>query len=437
MNSKREAIFTTTDPTVIVQRLVSLKNIRVLAYHRAGPRQMIEIEQILDRPSCPACGQEARLKDRPLVAYTDLPVYARPMSLLWRKHRWFCPNPQCRHGSWVSQDHRIAPARGKLTTRAGRWATSQVGHGRTVSDVAAELGCDWHTINDAVAAYGHKLLTADRSRITMTDAVGLDETSFVKLNHHHRHYVTTVCDVAHHQIIDLVGSRHYVDVAAYLHARPSAWKTHIRWASLDMSPTYRAVFTVVLPQARQIADHFHVIRTANRALDQVRQRVQHETLGHRGRKTDPLYRIRRLLCCGQERLAPDTAERVWAMLALGDPRAEVALAYRVKERLREVYQQTSLPAAQAMLDELICFSTAPAMPAEISRLGRTLKRWHDPILAWHEAHLSNSITEAMNNLIKRIKRIGFGFTNFNNYRIRVLLYAGKPNWRLLGNIFLD
>jgi hypothetical protein len=43
-------------------------------------------------------------------------------------------------------------------------------------------------------------------------------------------------------------------------------------------------------------------------------------------------------------------------------------------------------------------------------------------------------TEALNNLIKRIKRISFGFRNFENYRIRALLYAGRPNWRVLGSI---
>ena len=39
-----------------------------------------------------------------------------------------------------------------------------------------------------------------------------------------------------------------------------------------------------------------------------------------------------------------------------------------------------------------------------------------------------------NNLIKRVKRVAFGFTNFNNYRIRALLYAGKPNWALLNTL---
>ncbi len=48
--------------------------------------------------------------------------------------------------------------------------------------------------------------------------------------------------------------------------------------------------------------------------------------------------------------------------------------------------------------------------------------------------MSNAASEAANNLIKRVKRVGFGFSNFNNYRIRSLLYAGKLNWALLDTL---
>ena len=74
------------------------------------------------------------------------------------------------------------------------------------------------------------------------------------------------------------------------------------------------------------------------------------------------------------------------------------------------------------------------MSPEVQRLGASLRRWFDKIANYHVAKMSNGPTEALNNLIKRIKRIGFGFTNFENYRIRALLYAGKPNWRVLGSI---
>ncbi len=69
-----------------------------------------------------------------------------------------------------------------------------------------------------------------------------------------------------------------------------------------------------------------------------------------------------------------------------------------------------------------------------SRSSRTIHTWFDKICNYHLARVSNGPTEALNNLIKRVKRIGFGFRNFENYRIRALLYAGRPNWRVLGSI---
>jgi transposase len=57
----------------------------------------------------------------------------------------------------------------------------------------------------------------------------------------------------------------------------------------------------------------------------------------------------------------------------------------------------------------------------VHSLGRTLLRWRDQIVAWHRARVSNGPTEAMNHLIKWIKRVGFGFRRFAHYRIRVLL----------------
>ena len=73
-------------------------------------------------------------------------------------------------------------------------------------------------------------------------------------------------------------------------------------------------------------------------------------------------------------------------------------------------------------------------PTEVRQLGRTILRWRHQIAAWHQAHVSNGPTEAVNNLIKRVKRVAFGITNFTNYRIRALLYAGKPNWDLLATV---
>ena len=67
-------------------------------------------------------------------------------------------------------------------------------------------------------------------------------------------------------------------------------------------------------------------------------------------------------------------------------------------------------------------------------MARTLRNWFEPIVAWHRAKGSNGPTEGMNNLLKRFKRVEFGFTNFENFRIWALLCAGKPNFRVLDSI---
>ena len=435
MNQQAKSTSVLTQPNEILQALVGLKDVRVLAYGRRAREVELTIEQVVDVVLCPSCGGRAQVKERPVVSYVDLPVYGTPMRLSWKKHRMRCPNRSCPKQSWVLTDYRIAAKSCLLTTRAAKWATIQVGTGRTVLEVAAELDCEWHTINDAVTTYGAALLKADRKRLNKTTAIGLDETSFIKLGSRgFSDYATTVADVENHQIIDILPSRKFTDVAGWMYRQPQAWKERIAFGALDMSDAYAAVFTVVLPRAKQVVDSYHTIALANRCLDAIRRRVQSQQLGHRGRRDDPLYRARRFLLMGEERLDADRTERLRSLLELGDPNAEVAIAYRIKERLRDFYRTSDPDLARSLLEDLVRHCSKEAMPPEVQKLGRTLRRWFDKICNYHLAKVSNGPTEALNNLVKRIKRIGFGFRNFENYRIRALLYAGRPNWRVLGSM---
>lgn len=211
----------------------------------------------------------------------------------------------------------------------------------------------------------------------------------------------TVCDVQNHQIIDILPSRHFVDVAKWIDDQGPDWRLRITPGALDMSTTYAAVYSAMLPGAAQGVDPFHAVALANRALDTIRRRVQIEQLGHRGRKDDPLYRARRLLLRGEERLSDDDAERLRSLLELGDPTAEVAVAYRVKERLRDFYRESDPQAAEAILVDLRDHCLKKTMPPEIRRLGKTIQTWFAKLCNFHLARVSNGPTESLNNLIKR------------------------------------
>ncbi|HEY5011484.1 MAG TPA: ISL3 family transposase [Acidimicrobiia bacterium] len=396
----------------------------------------MHIETRDPRPSCSVCAGVVVIKDRPSVELVDLPCFGRPARLVWRKRRWSCPDRACAMRSWTEEMHAIAAPRLVMTDRAGRWVTMQVGrHGRTVNEVAGELGCDWHTANDTVIAYGTALVDDDPGRIGEPTALGLDETLFVRVGPRHRQaWSTSIVDVRAGKLLDVVPGRSSVEPCRWLEARGDAWLAKIEWATLDLSGPYRAVFDTMLPDAVQVADPFHVVKLANHKLDECRRRVQNETCGHRGRKDDPLYRCRRLLTKADERLDDNGRTKLLGLLDAGDPRGEVRNAWHAKEVVRSIYDHHDPDLAVEFVERLGHDLQDTSCPTEVRSLGRTIIRWKDQIAAWHRAHVTNGPTEAANNLIKRIKRIAFGFTRFRNYRIRVLLYAGKPNWDLLATL---
>ena len=116
----------------------------------------------------------------------------------------------------------------------------------------------------------------------------------------------------------------------------------------------------------------HAIRLANTVVDQVRRRTQQATLGHRGRKRDPLYRIRKLLLTAAEQLTSRGRVRLRAGLAAGDPGGEVAAAWQGKELLRAVYAAVGTAAARAALERFYRWSDGVQV-AELSRLARTVR----------------------------------------------------------------
>ena len=312
-------------------------------------------------------------------------------SVRWRKRRWVCRDSECAVGSFVEQDPGIGPRRALLTSRAARWVTGQVGQlGRPVQEVAAELGCAWHTVNREVSRWGEALLEADTDRVGKVEAVGVDETLFWRRGRWRiPQWCTSVVDVGGRQLLDIVVGRTAESAEAWFRSQSQEWLDGILWAVLDLSGPCRKAYDRVLPSALQVADPFHVVRLANQRLDEVRRRVQNETLGHRGRKGDPLYRIRRLLTAASERISDRGRSRLRGLLDAGDPHGEVRTAWHAKETVRSIYGIDSTALALRYTLDLADTLQDESCPPELNRLGRTIARWTPQITNWHISHVTN------------------------------------------------
>jgi transposase len=187
-----------------------------------------------------------------------------------------------------------------------------------------------------------------------------------------------------------------------------------------------------LDDAVAVLDAFHVVRLGLKAMEETRRRVQQEQLGHRGRKHDPLYRIRNTLRAGAERLSARQILRIENGLQAGDPHFEVTVAWRCYQQLRSAFRAPNLTEGRKIAIKVL--DSFPSCPIpEIARLGRTLHAWKDQFLAYFTtARANNGGTEAVNGIIELHRRIARGFRNPDNYRLRMILAAGRlthPNLR--------
>jgi transposase len=415
------------DGTEFDDALLGLRGFRVTAVSDDGAELLVGIETIRQAAGCPGCGVIARTKDRLRVVVRDLPAFGRRVKLVWSKRRFSCPEPDCPQNTWTERNDEL-PERRVLSARAARECTRAVGEeARSVASLARWLGVAWSTVMEAVREYGTPLVE-DPARVGEVTALGIDETAFLKANAEHpTALVTGFVDLERHLLIDMIRGNAAIDVARWLSTQTEEFLSAVATVACDLHEGYRVGLHPHLDHARQVADPFHVVAAANRCLDQVRRRVQNRELGHRGRKDDPLYKIRRVLLTGAERLNERGVDRMALGLRLGDPNDEVLGAWLAKEYVRDVYLTEDEDGAALLLDRVIegCLKDEVS---EIVSLGHTLKHWRTQILAHHATGASNGPTEAMNLLVKKIKRCGHGFKSFRNYRLRVLLHCGGIKW---------
>jgi transposase len=422
--------------------LLGMDGFVVLAAEEIGGQLELLVETAQEAAGCPRCGIVALAKDRRPTLVRDLPAAGRPAVLCWVKRVWACPEPICPQKTWTERHPAIAP-RAAVTERARYWAFEQVASGRTVAEVARELGVGWNTVMRAVTEHGKPRID-DPTRLDGVSRLGVDETAMLAARvvsptttgqgaavspprWEPTRYVTGIIDLSPGRparLLDVVDGRTGAGLVRWLDARGPDWRRQVRVAALDPFRGYGTALATALPHATRVLDAFHVVRLAGAALDEVRRRVQHEQTGHRGRATDPLYRVRRRLRRRADRLTAHTKARIEHYLAAGDPDGEVWAAWIVYQQVMAVYAAPDPDtgrdrATQTIRDALDC-----PIP-EIQRLGRTLAAWKAELLAYfNTGGVSNGPTEAVNLLIEKTRRAAHGFRNFNNYRLRLLLTHG-------------
>jgi transposase len=185
----------------------------------------------------------------------------------------------------------------------------------------------WESIKPLLAA-----AAADESRFAGVTTLGVDEHIWHHVNPVKRgpKELTGMVDLTRDKdgrnrarLLDLVPGRSGTVYADWLKERGDTFRTQVRVATLDPFRGYKNAIDDQLQDATAVRDAFHVVKLATAAVDEVRRRVQQDIHGHRGRKDDPLYRIRNILRAGHEHLTERQQHRLADAIAADERHDEV------------------------------------------------------------------------------------------------------------------
>jgi transposase len=182
-----------------------------------------------------------------------------------------------------------------------------------------------------------------------------------------------------------------------------AGRENVRNVLLDMSDSYRSFVKEFFPNARLIADKFHVLRLLTPALNKYRVAIT----GHK--RTLP---VRRLLLTPRYKLVYYERQALDRWLEQHKDLNEI---YRAKEALYNFYRIRGLNRARRALTKLTD-ALAHSKLKELKRFRRTLMAWREEILAYFETRLTNARTEGFNNVAKLVQKRAYGYRSFENYR---------------------
>ena len=322
----------------------------------------------------------------------------KPVFLVLRKRRFRCLD--C--GKVFTEPDPVFGVRRRTSQRFRSYLGQEAIH-QTVRHVARKEGVGEGLVRRCFTEEGQRLLRVPR-KPSPTRILGLDEFSIRK----GPVYDTAVVDLEHKRIIGVVSGHRQVEVAAFFDALPGAEKVEV--VVIDMHEPFRQAVELCLPQAKVVADKFHVLMHVHRALDQVRTSLQ------KGRKSE-LFRARYLLLTGVERLTPERHARLFALLSRYP---QLGRAWALKEAFREWYHFTTRRQAE---EALVVWerSVRDQGPEPFRGLLPMLQTWRQEILNYFDYPYTNGFLEGKNNRIKVIKRIAYGYRNAQNFRQRILL----------------
>lgn len=358
------------------------------------------IEMPVNEHRCPHCGNSTTyIKDYRLQTVRDLVVLGKPLIVTIRKRRYVCQH--C--NATFTEENPYIKRYCHFPNRLYIESLTESFRLQSFTSVAKRQGVSVTSI----IRWFDKL---NCPHPKLPECIAIDE---FRGNAGGEKFQCNVADPVKHQVIDILPSRNTEDLCKHFLKYPYKERAEVKKIVMDLSTLFRSVAKTMFPEAKIVADKFHVIRVVINSLENVRKRIQkefHET------KRKWFKRSRYLLLKPEYKLTDEDKTELARML---NSSYDLEKAYVLKERFYEVFRKQTRTEAKKELGNWLLLAADLSLP-EFRHCITTFSNWKTEIANIIGERVSNGFIEGSNNKIKVLKRISYGVRNFDRFRNRIL-----------------
>ena len=392
--------------TIHINTLFPFKRVKIkeIKSCNTGELTLIKIEpDNRYSPICSGCLKPVRtVHSTHTRAIRDLPM-SGSIVIIYYTYR----TVNCQHCSLkLVEYHDFVDAYARVTNRFAQYVHNLCQH-MTVTDVAEHTGLSW----DQVKRIDKKELEKHYSKLPKGNfsILCIDEISMKR-----RHkYLTVIADHETGRVLDVLESRTYEAVSLFLQRLSKSIRKNIKAVAMDMWDPYIKAFKEYCPKALIVFDHFHIVAAFSKVIDKIRAQ-QYRIADTDGKNL--MKRCRFLLLKNPENLKKEQRPQLKAILENNELLAQV---YLLKEYLKRLWQYKYRKSAEKFL-EYWCELAMQTGSTILLQFVKMLKRHSYGILNHCQYPITNARLEGINNKIKVIKRMAYGYRDLEYFKLKII-----------------
>ena len=360
------------------------------------------VECLLKEHICPSCNSStSRVHDYYTRSFNHIMVGKRTTKIYYKQRRYVCLHCGKRfaeNNSFIQKFYRHSND-----------VVNSVFDDLTSIKNLSQIGNDNNMSSQNVSRLMNKFMPIFHNTTSLPEAIGIDE---FRGNSGGNKFQVVITNLKTHKVIDVISDRS--EDALYNFFRKISNPKNVKLVAMDLSLFFKKIIADVFPNAKIIADTFHFTRLMHWALDNVRKEVQ------KGLPKDMRIYFKRSRSVLHKRindLNPDEYNQLTNML---DYNENLRWAYSIVQNLFEIIDEKNPDKKVALFKEFMTYASNCDLP-EFNKHIQTYFKWHKYIINSFYTNYSNGITEGLNTKIKTLKRVSFGFRNFQNFRLRILM----------------